>query len=601
MSSQWDDIDASERAEHIQSRVSRRAFLKAGGAGVLTGTVAASVLFEESTAHAQARWDHEADVVIAGSGAAASVAALFATEAKASVIMLEKAAIVGGTTAKSGGAFWILNNHIMRQQGITDAREDALRYLARTAYPTLYNPADIVRFGMTEDVHQMHATFYDEGARTVETLVAMGLQCAQQFEPYAVNGKRQPFPDYYAQLPENKAPRGRCLLPAQGIVGGGADLIKQLKAMIDQRKIPVLMEHRVERLVVNAKSEVVGVEARAGTRTVSVRARKGVVFGTGGFTSNPEMCLEYLRGPIFGGCTVPTGEGDFVEIATAVGAKLGNMSHAWWSQVGVEQALQSRNASGGGGAPGDSMIFVNCDGRRCVNEKIQYNEKTQAHFYWDAVRGRYPNQIMILIYDQSCRERFGGTAGLIVRPGLNAPYVMSANTLDELATVIDTRLAQLAAKTGNYRLDPAFAANLKETIARFNQFAMTGKDLDFHRGEAPIEFTFHGDPRGNTFPNIMMRPIAAKGPYYAALLGAGTLDTKGGPKINARGEVLDSADKAIAGLYGAGNCIASPAGQAYFAAGATIGMAMTFGAVAGKSAAAAPVRQAIALRTAARG
>src|SRR5580704_17704387 len=135
-------VGAVDHQPESTSRVSRRAFLKAGGVGALTGAVTASVLFEESTAYAQQRWDHEADVVVAGSGAAACAAALFASEAKASVVMLEKALIFGGTTAKSGGTFWIPNNHLMRQQGITDTRDDLIRYLARISYPTLYNPKD---------------------------------------------------------------------------------------------------------------------------------------------------------------------------------------------------------------------------------------------------------------------------------------------------------------------------------------------------------------------------------------------------------------------------------------------------------------------------
>jgi hypothetical protein len=258
----------------------------------------------------------------------------------------------------------------------------------------------------------------------------------------------------------------------------------------------------------------------------------------------------------------------------------------------VEQALQFRSTPDHVSPPGDSMVLVNCDGRRFMNEKLHYNERGQAHFYWDPVRLRYPNQIGMMIYDQSCRERFGGGGGgPIVRPGLVAPYVMSANTLDELTTVIDNRLAQLAGKTGNYRLDPSFAANLKETIARFNQFATTGKDLDFHRGETPIP---------STSPNRTMKPIADTGPYYAVLIGGGTLDTKGGPKINAKGEVLDADEKPIPGLYGAGNCIASPAGQAYWGGGGTIGPAMVFGSLAGKSAAAAPVKQPDAVRPVAR-
>src|SRR5262249_53191512 len=196
------------------------------------------------------------------------------------VIILEKAPIYGGTTARSGGAFLIPNNHLLRQQGIEDKREDCLRYLARTSFPTQYNPADTVRFWMPQDIHQLHATFYDEAARTVDALVAMGLQCEQEFDRYDT---KQPRPDYYAQLPEDKGRRGRSLHPPPQM-GTGAFLIKQLRGFIDQREIPVLLEHRVERLVVNAKGEVVGGEARAGSGTVSVHARKGVIFATGGFT-----------------------------------------------------------------------------------------------------------------------------------------------------------------------------------------------------------------------------------------------------------------------------------------------------------------------------
>ena len=580
-------IQSRGDAPLVESRVSRRDFLKAAGSGtLLTAATTATVAFQESTAYAQRRWDREVDVVVVGTGGAASTAALVAHEGKSSVLMLEKAAMFGGTTRKSGAGIWLPNNYLMREKGLKDPKDDCLRYMARTAYPTLYNP-NHKRLGLPDNEYELLAAFYDNAAPTLDMLRAIG---ALDKHVFWVNEADELWPDYYAQLPENKAPRGRTLFPAypDGKRGNGVLLSNRLRAAIESRKIPVLLEHRARRLVVNAKGEVVGIEATIrDDRTVAIRARKGVIFGTGGFTANADMSRNFLRGPIFGGCTVPTGEGDFVHIGAAAGAKLANMGHAWWWPVILEQALQFRSTpSGISQPPGDSMIMVNRLGRRVVNEKIQYNERNQAHFAWDPHTCSYPNLILFMVYDQFTRERFGDTSGLVARPGVTAPYVLSGQTREDLAAAIDKRLSEIADRTGHFRLDQNFVANLNETIARFNQFAETGKDLDFHRGEAPIEIANYGPRRpGNDRPNMMMYPIRSTGPYYAVMTAGGTLDTKGGPKINANAQVLDMNDKPIPGLYGAGNCIASPAGQTYWAGGGTLGPAITFGALAGKHAA----------------
>jgi 3-oxosteroid 1-dehydrogenase len=288
---------------------------------------------------------------------------------------------------------------------------------------------------------------------------------------------------------------------------------------------------------------------------------------------------------VFGGCTVPSGEGDFVHIASAARAKLAN---AWWWPVMLGQALQFRRTPGDiGQPPGDSMISANRFGRRVVNETIQYNERNHAYFARDPQTSSYPNLIMFVIYDQFTRERFGETSGLVVRQGIKPPYILSGQTLEELAAAIEKRLAELADRTAGFHLDPEFVPNLKLTIARFNQFAETGVDLDFHRGEAPIEKANFGKRRpGNDKPNMMMYPIRQTGPYYAVMSDGDTLDTKGGPKINGAAQVLNLEYKPIPGLYGAGNCIASPARQVYWAGGSTLSPALTFGAIAGKHAAA---------------
>ena len=114
-----------------------------------------------------------ADVVVVGSGAAGLAAACAAAQDGARVVVLEKAAIWGGTTRRSGGVFHIYNNVLMREAGIDDPKEDALKYLCRCAYPTLFNPNDD-RYGLPEAEFNLIEAYYDYGSDSIEALTAMG-------------------------------------------------------------------------------------------------------------------------------------------------------------------------------------------------------------------------------------------------------------------------------------------------------------------------------------------------------------------------------------------------------------------------------------------
>lgn len=538
-----------------------------------------------------ARWDREADIVVVGTGAAGSSAALFSYENGAQVIVLEKAARYGGTTEKSGGVLHTPNNSFMRAAGIKDERDDAIRYYARLAYPTLYNPRDS-HFGLTEHQYGLIAAYYDNASVTVDGLGKMG---ALDATPWMEFDEKQFFPDYFAHLPENTAPRGRGLIPKDQDTGkgvmSGVELIRQLKAAVDKRGIPVLLNHRVSCLVTNRKGEIIGVKAiTKDKKTVAIRARKGVIFGSGGFTQNPELRLNFLRGPVYGGCAVPTNQGDFIYMATAIGAQLANMNNAWWAQAVLEEVLKNPSPpTDMFVSPGDSMIQVNKYGKRVMDEKFVYNERTQVHFEWDPIEGEYKNLFLFMIYDQRTADVWGsfppGSAYPIPEKGESETYILSGQTLEDLTSAIEARLAKLADRTGNFSLDANFNANLGETVSHFNQFADTGVDIDFHRGETPVDLAFHGPAApGNDKPNRTMYPLSSTGPYYAIILSGGTLDTKGGPKINTKSQVLNTEDQPIPGLYGAGNCIASPAGQGYWAGGGTIGPALTFGNIAAANA-----------------
>src|SRR5690606_17449582 len=111
-----------------------------------------------------------------------------------------------------------------------------------------------------------------------------------------------------------------------------------------------------------------------------------------------------------------------------------------------------------------------------------------------------------------------------------------------------------------------FSRNLESTIERYNRFAQEGVDADFSRGLHEYDRVWQKvfsavnaetDYPTNDMPNLTMYPINS-GKLYAIILAPGALDTSGGPEINQHAQMLSAAGEPIAGLYGAGNCVASP-------------------------------------------
>jgi 3-oxosteroid 1-dehydrogenase len=228
---------------------------------------------------------------------------------------------------------------------------------------------------------------------------------------------------------------------------------------------------------------------------------------------------------------------------------------------------------------GDSMIFVDKHGRRVVNEKLPYNELAQEFFRWDPTRGEYPNLVLVQVWDERSQEHSASDeyGRLIVPPGADDSHVIRGETLDELAAAIAERLERYRAHTGGLAPADDFAANLRASIERFNGFAERGVDEDFSRGERAVQQLFNGLVREEPGrENPTMWPISDTGPYYAALVTGGTLDTKGGPKATPDGQVVDDLDRPIPGLYGVGNCVASASARAYWAGGATLGPIIAF-------------------------
>jgi len=586
------------------SQRSRREVLKAGVTSV-AATAIGIPFAARADSDGKSKWDIEADVIVVGSGAAGACAALFAQISGQRVVLLEKAPIFGGTSAKSGGAYWIPNNFHMKASGLPDSEASCLAYMARYSFPHLFN-REHETLGLPASIYSLLQTFYREASPTIDKLSEFGALSSMRYSVFSNDVPDQP--DYGDVLGETVGIRGRALGPKKddNTLGLGAELMRQLRLAVEAREIPIYLSKRVERILLNDESEVVGVSVSASDDTdrvesIRIRSRRAVIFCTGGFTANRELRIQHQANPIFGGCGVPTCEGDFIRIAGSVGAQLGNMGGAWRAQTILEEAITYVSVPREIWVPpGDSMILVNRYGERVVNEKRNYHDRSKVHFTWDPNTASYPNLLMFMIYDQRTADLYAGTAPIPAHGNVES-HVLKGSSLQELGELIDGRLESLVEHTGGFRLDEYFSTKLQQTIHQFNQYAVSGKDADFKRGEFLYDrdymFFYSGHPElGTDHPenkskNKTMYPISETGPYYAVILAPVTLDTNGGPLIDTSARVLDHDGKPIPGLYAAGNCVASPAHDTYWAAGATLGLAMTFGRIAGERAANEPIKE----------
>jgi succinate dehydrogenase/fumarate reductase flavoprotein subunit len=540
---------------------------------------------------ADQKWDVEADVVVLGTGAAGLIAALSAHEHGAKeVVLLEKSGMVGGTSAMSGGMFWIPLNHHALEAGVEDSFDDVVTYL------------DHLAPGQLED--DPLSGFLEGGPQMIRFLAD---KTPVNFKPFL------DFPDYQPDAPGAMQHGGRSLdnavyafedlgshatrvnPPKTGIPkrtsrledrhggvtpemledrvkrdcrGQGQALIGSLYRGILDRDIPIHFEMRARHLVTE-NGRVVGVVAESEHKEIRFRARKGVVIATGGFEWNKDLVRNFLRGPMTGPISVPECEGDGLLMAMKVGASLGNMAHAWWMTSSLEsKAGQHRDTRANYLAcqsertcPGS--IMVNKYGKRFVNEAVNYNALGFALHNFDPVTYEYPNLPYWIIFNDEYMSKYR----MFTSPAGTTPpsWATKAETLEELG--------ELAGIDGDA---------LADTVSRFNDFVRKGHDDDFGRGDTTYD-NFSGDK--NLEAPFGTLGVLEGGPYYAIKMEAGVNGTCGGPRANANAQVLGLNDEPIAGLYVCSNAMAGVTAGVYGGAGGTLGPGSTFGFLAGRHAA----------------
>lgn len=567
--------------------ITRRKMITGAGGMAALGVMATQTGCAGDGFSGAVKWDKVTDIITVGSGIGGATAAAVAKDNGDDVIIVEKAGFFGGTSSKTAGVIWVPNSVFLRNQGINDTKEDCLRYLARFSFSREYHP-DEPNLGLRESAYLLLEAFYDNASVALDRLIKLGVLDAVEWRMWGLD---RPTPDYLDNVPENQVAQGRAVgvVDADGNIGQGIEMMGQMDRALKKMGVSVLLKHSADRLITDDSGRVIGLIAKHGDQEVAIKANKGVIFASGGYSHNTGYVADFQRASVDGSCAMPASTGDFLKIATDVGAKMGNLSGAWRMQLPFEQATANRAVPAGVFyVPGDSMLQVNKYGRRVVNEKRNYNDRSEIHGVYDPGKAEFTNHLMFMVYDQRTAEAFAGNFPIPVKQGGDA-YTVSGSSVVELTAKLVERLAAISGDTGGVALDEGFGTALGDTIQRFNVNAVNGSDPDFSRGATDNDKAWHGafSPMrddtawpANPHPNLVLHPLDTDGPLYAIILTSGTLDTNGGPVVNQYAQIMNSADAPIEGLYGAGNCIASPSKEAYWGAGCPLGLSMTYGYIA---------------------
>ena len=525
----------------------------------------------ETSAGAPPRhWDHEADVIVVGSGACGMTAALRAREAGASVILLEAEADIGGHAITSGGNLPLGGGtSVQRKHGIADSADLVFRDLTDwsvtepNGFPDYrYNDREIIR------------AFADHSVAAFEWLLKQGVvfvdKAPDQFGGISV-GESVPREMHCTPVDWPLVQTGKPAPEAQRrTMSTGNGLMRPLEAAARRAGVDIRLEHRMTALRRQPGGRVTGVAASAKGRAMNLKARKAVVLGTGGYTGNvefrrmfdPRLTEEYCGlagmpwsnqdasgeiaamsvGASLWGLYNQTGEfGANLTKAGAIGCQYGYVNLQWEPGARV---FDRAGATGLIVRDWQNAIMVNMLGRRFYDETARgfsadnygaipgyaqgdfRNPRKRPYQPADFINaamagvgdGHNGGGPIWAIFDADAVEREKWDP----RPphvDTARGFFFSAGTLGELAGKIVMKHQRL----------PMPPAALEATVARYNGFVDGGKDGDFDK------------------PKPLYR--IAKPPFHAAWATPVIHDSRAGLRINARCQVVDMTGQVIPGLY----------------------------------------------------
>ena len=544
--------------------------------------------------------DYSYDIVIVGSGGGGLTAALVAKQAGLDVLVIEKTEFYGGSTALSGGGLWVPNNFLLAKAGIEDSFEKAKKYMASIVGDRVpvekqdallkHAPKMVEWLRDNADMKFLHVKGYSDYHPDEPGGIAEG----RGLESKPFNGRKLKKDFEFLRPPSFKVPlgiaftiseyhdlgmltstwRGKYIALKTGVktifnllfgikyLTLGRALVARLRYAMKKEDIPIWLEAPFLDLIVE-NNKVVGVTAEKEKKEIKIEAKKGILLAAGGFPFNLEMRKKYQPLPTSTewSSASPGNTGDGILAGIKAGAAVDLMDDSWWGPSSVPPEEPVFFHVGERGYPGG--IMVNKEGNRFTNEAASY--VVVVHDMYEKHSEKTPHVPCYFIFDQRFKDKY--MFGLAF-PGMKFPqkyydtgYMKKADTITKLAESISVN-----------------AKNLEKTVSKYNEYAISGKDLDFGKGDNAYD-NFYGDPTVKPNPNLA--PLK-KPPYYAVEFYPGDLGTKGGLVTNEYAQVLREDGSIIDGLYATGNNMASVMGNVYPGPGSAVCSTMTYGYIAAK-------------------
>lgn len=556
------------------------------------------------------------DLVVVGAGGAGLSTALFAAIAGARVLIVERTAWVGGTTAWSAGTTWIPGTHHAARVNPADSLEQARRYLDHAVgdrAPASLRQAFLDHGRAAVDMVERHSHLrFRPYPKHPDYLSELPGSClaGRALEPMPFDGRllgnlfalvRPPIPEFtvlggmmvdrtdighllgmrrsLASLRHSLAllarhavdrishPRGTRLVMGNALIG------RLLHSLAQHERVTLVMQAEVESIEPMPAALAPGhrLMLQQSGRRQRIEAGAGLVLASGGFNRDPALRAQRLPGvPDDWSPVAPGATGRMQALVRALGAQDGQgaLSDAFWAPVSLR-----RRADGSlavfphfvmdRAKPG--VIAVNQRGERFLNESTSYHLFGLA---MQAAQRHTPSIPAYLVCDARALRAYG--LGM-VRPGGRglAPFLA-----DGYLTVGST-VEALAERLG---ID---AAGLRASVESMNRHAREGVDPDFHRGETAYQRNL-GDPAW-AGPNPSLGALDEP-PFYAVRLYPGDIGAATGLATNEHAQVLGSQGLPIAGLYAVGNDMQSIMGGVYPAPGITVGPGLVFAYIAARHA-----------------